>query len=91
MEPINYNINDLFKKNGMNSTNNCRCSRDFVCIIFPFFTALTAFHPPCWVDESDTEVAVKDNLMERGSVKGSQFQEPLIEFSTLAVRNRLGV
>eukprot|EP00438_Fugacium_kawagutii_P035947 Skav208480 [mRNA] locus=scaffold2430:40924:45653:+ [translate_table: standard] len=29
-------------------------------------------------------VAVKDNLMERGSVKGSQFQEPLIEFSTLA-------
>lgn len=27
------------------------------------------------------KVAVKDNLMERGSVKGSQFQEPLIEFS----------
>ncbi|CAK9045892.1 unnamed protein product, partial [Durusdinium trenchii] len=26
-------------------------------------------------------VSVKDNLMERGSVKGSQFQEPLIEFS----------
>ena len=55
-----------------------------------FFSHWRALH--LWVvDQSDTEVAVKDNLMERGTVKGSQFQEPLIEFSTLAVRNRLGV
>ena len=37
---------------------------------------------------SKLQVAVKDNLMERGSVKGSQFQEPLIEFSVLVAKEK---
>ena len=44
---------------------------------------------PSLDQSSHGKVAVKDTLMERGSVKGSQFQEPLIEFSVLVSQTRL--
>ena len=47
------------------------------------------FRSPSLDQSSACKVAVKDTLMERGSVKGSQFQEPLIEFSVLVFQTQL--
>ena len=55
----------------------------------PKLNTCTILEVQVWPNLLHGKVAVKDTLMERGSVKGSQFQEPLIEFSVLVFQTPL--